>query len=199
MFDDWRYLESGNPGDDHNKRKINPDFVLNQSRYENAEILLTRENFGCGSSREHAVWALMEYGFRTVIAVSFADIFLSNCFKNGLLPVQLGEKEIDKLFSECFETEGYKLKIDLENQVVETDSGNSFDFRIKAAMKERLLKGLDEISMTLNYENEIREYERKKEKLNFPGFSRSHKDREIRIPFFVPGYYSDYQVQYSGH
>jgi len=164
LFDDWRYLDQGNPGDDHSKRKINSEFVLNQPRYQNAEILLTRENFGCGSSREHAVWALMDYGFRTVVATSFADIFYSNCFKNGLLPIQLEVEIIDKLIQECMATEGYQLKIDLENQVVESTSNKIFSFKIKTGLKERLLKGLDEISITLGHADEIKTYEMQRKK-----------------------------------
>jgi len=164
MFDDWRYLEPGNPGDDHTKRKINSEFVLNQPRYQNAEILLTRENFGCGSSREHAVWALMDYGFRTVVATSFADIFYSNCFKNGLLPIQLEAAVIEKLIRECMAIEDYQLKIDLENQVVESVSNETFNFKIKTGLKEKLLKGLDDISITLGYADEIKTYEMQRKK-----------------------------------
>ena len=162
LFDDWRYLDPGNPGDDHTRRRINPDFVLNKDRYKNAEILLARKNFGCGSSREHAVWALMDYGFRTVIAPSFADIFYSNSFKNGLLPVVLDEVTVDSLFRDVFDTEGYSLTVDLEKQQVVTPDGEVHEFHIDPAYKERLLAGLDEIDMTLRFADEIRDYEKKR-------------------------------------
>ena len=142
LFDDWRYLDSGNPGDDHAKRRINEDFVLNQERYKNAEILLARENFGCGSSREHAVWAFMDYGFRAIIAPSFADIFLSNSFKNGFLPIVLDAQIIDQLFEETFADEGYQLTIDLEQKVVTNQFGKAFIFNIDTKLQEKLLKGL---------------------------------------------------------
>lgn len=162
LFDDWRYLDPGNPGDDHSKRRINPDFVLNKKRYRDAEILLARKNFGCGSSREHAVWALMDYGFRTVIAPGFADIFFSNAFKNGLLPVTLGEDVIDKLFQDVFATEGFTLTVDLENQQITSPHNESHKFPIDPAYKERLLAGLDEIDMILRFADEIRAYEKKR-------------------------------------
>ena len=162
LFDDWRYLEPGNPGDDHSKRKINPDFILNDPAYSNAEILLVRKNFGCGSSREHAVWALMDHGFKVVIAPSFADIFYSNCFKNGLLPITLDEEIIDILFTEALGNKGCKLEINLEKQMVNDESGNSWEFEIDAGYKERLLKGLDEIGVTLTHADTIRAYEEKR-------------------------------------
>ena len=162
LFDDWRYLEPGNPGDDHSKRKINPDFILNDPAYKNAEILLARKNFGCGSSREHAVWALMDHGFKVVIAPSFADIFYSNCFKNGLLPIALPGDNVDILFTEALENKTFKLEINLENQSVKNVSGNEWKFEIDAGYKERLLKGLDEIGVTLTHSDAIRAYEEKR-------------------------------------
>ena len=165
LFDDWRYLDPGNPGDDHSKRGVNPDFIMNQPRYKGAEILLCRKNFGCGSSREHAVWALMDYGFRAVIAPSYADIFLSNAYKNGLLPVVLSENIIDGLFKDCFDNEGYKLTINLEKQTIVTPAGNDIKFDIDAGLKERLIEGLDEIGITLADAQYIREYENKRRKI----------------------------------
>ncbi len=138
LFDDWRYLDPGNPGDNHAKRRINTDFVLNQERYKNAEILLAQENFGCGSSREHAVWAFMDYGFRAIIAPSFADIFLSNSFKNGFLPIILDAQIIDQLFEETFADEGYQLTIDLEQKVVTNQFGKAFIFDIDTKLQEKL-------------------------------------------------------------
>ncbi len=161
LFDDWRYLDHGNPGDDHSKRRINPDFVINLPRYKNAGVLLTRKNFGCGSSREHAVWALMDHGIRAVVAPSFADIFLSNCFKNGLLPITLPESDIDELFRLTFDNEGYQLSINLEAQTVTTPEDNTISFEIDAGLKNRMLQGLDEIGMTLQYANAIKSYEQK--------------------------------------
>jgi len=160
LFDDWRYLDPGNPGDDHSKRRINPDFVLNQPRYQGAEILLARKNFGCGSSREHAVWALMDYVINVVIAPSYADIFFSNAFKNGLLAITLPEEEIDNLFAETFNTEGYRLNVNLEEQTITTPGDKTIPFEIDAGMKERLLQGLDEIGVTLSHADDIREYEK---------------------------------------
>ena len=162
LFDDWRYLDPGNPGDDHAMRRINGDFVLNQERYKNAEILLARENFGCGSSREHAVWAFMDYGFRTIIAPSFADIFLSNSFKNGFLPIVLDARIIDHLFEETFADEGYQLTIDLEQKIVTNQFGKSFTFDIDTKLQEKLLKGLDDISLTLLHTDDIKAYEEKR-------------------------------------
>lgn len=162
LFDDWRYLDHGNPGDDHSKRRINPDFILNQPRYQGAEILLARENFGCGSSREHAVWSLMDYGFRAVIAPGYADIFLSNSYKNGFLPVILPENTVDELFRNSLANEGYKLTIDLEKQLVITPEGKDIHFDIDAGLKNRLVQGLDEIGVTLSHADSIREYEAKR-------------------------------------
>ena len=162
LFDDWRYLDHGGPGDDHSRRRPNPDFILNQPRYRGMEILLARNNFGCGSSREHAVWALMDYGFRTVIAAGFADIFLSNAFKNGLLPVTLPENTVDELFENTFANEGYRLTVNLEKQTITTPEGKDINFDIDAGLKDRLLKGLDEISITLTDADTIRAYEKKR-------------------------------------
>ena len=163
LFDDWRYLDHGNPGDDHSKRKLNSDFIMNQPRYRGAEILLARKNFGCGSSREHAVWALMDYGFQAVIAPSYADIFLSNSYKNGFLPVVLSEEIIDELFKKTVANDGYKLTVNLEEQTVATPEGNHIKFDFDAGLKERLLQGLDEIGVTLSSAQLIHEYEKKRQ------------------------------------
>jgi 3-isopropylmalate/(R)-2-methylmalate dehydratase small subunit len=162
MFDDWRYLEPGEPGMDHSQRTPNPDFVVNQPRYKGAEILLARDNFGCGSSREHAVWALTDYGIRAVIAPSFADIFFNNSFKNGLLPIALDEAIVDQLFQEVEAQEGYRLAIDLEAQTITTPSGFVIDFEVDEFRKYCLLNGLDDIGLTLNHADEIRAYEERR-------------------------------------
>jgi 3-isopropylmalate/(R)-2-methylmalate dehydratase small subunit len=159
LFDDWRYLDPGEPGMDHSKRRINSDFVLNQSRYQGAQVLLTRDNFGCGSSREHAPWALMDYGFRAIIAPSYADIFYSNCFKNGLLPIVLDRSVVDQLFRETEATPGYLLTVDLATQSVTTTAGKVFKFEIDAFRKHCLLNGLDDIGLTLQRVDEIKAYE----------------------------------------
>lgn len=159
LFDDWRYLEPGEPGMDHSKRKVNPDFVLNESRYQGAEILLARENFGCGSSREHAVWALEDYGIRAVIAPSFADIFFNNSFKNGLLPIPLDEAVVDRLFNEAMGNEPVRWTIDLEAQIITTSQGEEIAFEVDAFRKYCLLNGLDDIGLTLKHADEIRAYE----------------------------------------
>ncbi len=159
LFDAWRYMDRGEPGRDNSTRPLNPDFVLNQPRYKGAEILVTRENFGCGSSREHAPWALMDYGFRAVIASSFADIFFNNCFKNGLLPIVLGASEVDRLFAEAAPAAGYRLTVDLDAQNVVTPSGTAYGFEIDAFRKYCLLNGLDEIGLTLKNADKIRAYE----------------------------------------
>jgi 3-isopropylmalate/(R)-2-methylmalate dehydratase small subunit len=160
LFDEWRYLDHGEPGQDNSRRPQNPDFVLNQSRYQGASILLTRKNFGCGSSREHAPWALEQYGFRAIIAPSFADIFFNNCFKNGLLPIVLSESQVDHLFNEVKAFPGYRLIIDLENQMVRTANGSeSYSFDIDAFRKYCLLNGLDDIGLTLQKADKIRAYE----------------------------------------
>ena len=161
LFDELRYLDEGYLGQDINKRPKNPDFVLNQERYQGASILLARDNFGCGSSREHAPWALNEYGFRTVIAPSFADIFYNNCFKNGMLPVILSEKDVDELFKECFANIGYQLTVDLENQKVISPSGKEYSFEVDAFRKHCLLNGLDDIGLTLQHADDIKAFEEK--------------------------------------
>ncbi len=162
LFDEWRYLDAGEPGDDHSKRKENPDFILNQPRYKEAQILLARENFGCGSSREHAVWAFLDYGFSVVIAPSFADIFYSNSFKNGLLSITLDAGVIDKLFESTLATDNYQLTIDLENLSISTPDGDNYYFELENGVQERLLQGMDDISMTLSLSDEIRDYETKR-------------------------------------
>lgn len=162
LFDEWRYLDHGEPGMDNSKRPLNPDFVLNQPRYRGAQILLARDNFGCGSSREHAPWALEDYGFRSVIAPSFADIFYNNCFKNGILPIVLAAAVVDKLFEETAATEGYRLEVNLPNQNVVTPSGESFAFEVDAFRKHCLLNGLDDIGLTLQYVDDIKVYESKR-------------------------------------
>ncbi len=160
-FDEWRYLDHGEPGMDNSKRPLNPDFSLNQPRYQGAQILLTRKNFGCGSSREHAPWALDDYGFRAVIAPSFADIFFNNCYKNGLLPIVLTEEQVDQLFKEVEANEGYQLSIDLAEQTLTTPSGETFKFDITEHRKHCLLNGLDEIGLTLQHADEIHDFEEK--------------------------------------
>lgn len=164
LFDELRYLDEGKPGQDCSNRPLNPDFPLNWPRYKGASVLLCRENFGCGSSREHAPWALDDYGFRAVIAPSFADIFFNNCFKNGLLPIVLEEGIVDKLFKDVEANEGYELAVDLPRQVVVTPSGEEFSFEIDEFSKDCLLEGLDEIGLTLNDADTIRAYEAAREK-----------------------------------
>ena len=160
LFDEWRYLDRGEPGIDNSGRPLNPDFALNQPRYQGASILLTRKNFGCGSSREHAPWALEDYGFRVIVAPSYADIFFSNCFKNGLLPVRLPESDVDWLFDQVNAFTGFELVVDLPAQQVRTvDGSRSFGFEIDPFRKECLLGGLDEIGLTLKHADAIREYE----------------------------------------
>jgi len=159
-FDEWRYLDHGEPGQDNSKRPLNPEFVLNQPRYQGASVLLARKNFGCGSSREHAPWALQQYGFRALIAPSFADIFYNNCFKNGLLPIVLTEQQVDHLFNETYAFNGFELTIDLEAQVVRTaDGGTEYPFEVAAFRKYCLLNGFDDIGLTLRHADKIRQYE----------------------------------------
>ncbi|TAH48848.1 MAG: 3-isopropylmalate dehydratase small subunit [Betaproteobacteria bacterium] len=158
-FDEWRYLDVGQPGQDNSKRPLNPDFVLNQPRYQGAQILLTRDNFGCGSSREHAPWALEDYGFRVLIGPSFADIFFNNSFKNGLLPIKLGADEVDELFRQCIATEGYSLKVDLAAQTVTRPDGRVIAFDVDPFRKECLLNGWDDIGLTLRHADKIRAFE----------------------------------------
>ncbi|RUM93843.1 MAG: 3-isopropylmalate dehydratase small subunit [Thiothrix sp.] len=160
LFDDWRYLDAGEPGMDHGQRRPNPDFILNQPRYAKSEILLVRENFGCGSSREHAVWALTDYGIRAVIAPSFADIFFNNSFKSGLLPIALDSAQVDSLFVEVAANEGYSLDVNLNEQKVTTPNGAVFTFEIDKFRKHCLLNGLDDIGLTLQHADEIRDYEK---------------------------------------
>lgn len=162
LFDEWRYLDTGEPGKDNSARPLNPDFVLNQERYKDARVLLARENFGCGSSREHAPWALQDYGFRVIIAPSFADIFYNNCFKNGLLPIVLDAGTVDRLFSEVEANSGYRLGIDLEAQTVTTPGGEVIEFDVDAFRKHCLINGLDDIGLTLQHAEDIRAYEAKR-------------------------------------
>lgn len=164
LFDELRYTDEGEPGKDCSSRPINKDFPLNFARYQNAKVLLARENFGCGSSREHAPWALDDYGFRVVIAPSYADIFYNNSFKNGLLPIVLSDEIVDQLFSEMYAEEGYQLTIDLAEQVVKTPSGESFPFQIEEFRKHCLINGFDEISLTLQDADSIKAYEQKWQK-----------------------------------
>lgn len=159
LFDELRYLDEGQPDQSCEGRPINEDFVLNKARYQGASVLLARQNFGCGSSREHAPWALDDYGFRAVIAPSFADIFFNNCFKNGLLPIALTEAQVDQLFAEVESAEGYALEVNLAAQTVTTPSGEHFSFEVDAFRKHCLLNGLDDIGVTLESEANIKEYE----------------------------------------
>jgi 3-isopropylmalate/(R)-2-methylmalate dehydratase small subunit len=159
LFDAWRYLDPGEPGQDPASRKPNPDFVLNQARYQGASVLLARKNFGCGSSREHAPWAIDQYGFRCVIAPSFADIFFNNCFKNGLLPIVLPEAVVSQLFDEVLAFPGYQLTIDLERQVVVRPQGEEIPFKVQAFRKYCLLNGLDDIGLTLRHADKIKAFE----------------------------------------
>ena len=159
LFDAWRYLDPGEPGQDPAARRPNPDFVLNQPRFQGASILLARKNFGCGSSREHAPWALQQYGFRALIAPSYADIFFNNCFKNGLLPIVLGEPRVARLFDDVAAFPGYRLTVDLERQVVVTPGGEELAFEVEAFRKECLLGGFDDIALTLRHADKIRAFE----------------------------------------
>ncbi|HEV7577798.1 MAG TPA: 3-isopropylmalate dehydratase small subunit [Caldimonas sp.] len=159
LFDAWRYLDPGEPGQDPAMRRPNPDFVLNQPRFQGASILLARKNFGCGSSREHAPWALQQYGFRALIAPSYADIFFNNCFKNGVLPIVLAEHEVAKLFDDVAAFIGYRLTIDLERQVVVTADGNEIAFAVEPFRKYCLLGGYDDIALTLRHADKIRAFE----------------------------------------
>jgi len=159
LFDEWRYIDRGEPGQDPASRRPNPDFVLNQPRYRGGSILLARRNFGCGSSREHAPWAIAEYGFRAIIAPSFADIFFNNCFKNGILPVVLPEDAVDLLFHAVQALPGYTLVVDLAGQVVRTAEGVSYPFEVDAFRKQCLLNGWDDIGLTLRHADQIRQFE----------------------------------------
>ena len=160
-FDEWRYLDHGEPGMDNSTRKINPDFVLNQPQYQGAQILLTRENFGCGSSREHAPWALEDYGFRVIIAPSYADIFFNNCFKNGLLPIRLDTAIVDALFNAEAGMSSFRLRVDLEQQEITTPDGAVYPFEVEAFRKHCLLNGLDDIGLTMQHGDEVRAFEAK--------------------------------------
>jgi 3-isopropylmalate/(R)-2-methylmalate dehydratase small subunit len=162
LFDEWRYMDRGEPGMDHSKRPLNPDFVLNHSRYKGATVLLARKNFGCGSSREHAPWALGDHGFRALIAPSYADIFYNNCFKNGLLPIVLTEAQVDRLFHDVHAFPGFRVVVDLAAQTVSYPDGtHSFRFEIDAFRKHLLLNGLDDIGLTLQHVDEIKTFETK--------------------------------------
>lgn len=158
-FDDWRYLDPGEPGMDHSKRQLNPDFVLNQKPYDTSSILIARENFGCGSSREHAVWALDDFGFRAVIAPSFADIFFNNSFKSGMLPIVLDAEVVDQLFKEVAADSGYQLSINLEAQKITKPNGEVIEFDVDEFRKYCLLNGLDDIGLTLKHADDIKSYE----------------------------------------
>ena len=162
LFDEWRYEDVGEPDADNSKRPLRKDFVLNQERYQGAKVLLARENFGCGSSREHAPWALKDYGFDVVIAPSFEDIFFNNCFKNGIIPMVLDEATIDGLFQEVFVTEGYQLTVDLENQQIVKPNGEVIPFEVDSFRRHCLLNGLDDIGLTLQHEADIKAYEEKR-------------------------------------
>jgi 3-isopropylmalate/(R)-2-methylmalate dehydratase small subunit len=161
LFDEWRYLDHGEPGMDNGKRPLNPDFVLNQPRYRGAQVLVARENFGCGSSREHAPWALQDYGFTTIIAPSFADIFFNNCFKNGLLAIVLDGRVIDQIIKDAQATPNYRLAVDLDNQTITTPGRQELRFEIDPFRKHCLLNGLDEIGLTLEHADKIRAFEAK--------------------------------------
>jgi len=162
LFDEWRYLDHGEPGMDNSTRPLNPDFVLNLPRYECAKILLARENFGCGSSREHAPWALQDYGFRVIIAPSFADIFFNNCFKNGILPIVLDAATVNSLFREQATQPGYALMVDLEQQRITKPDGDTIGFDVDAFRKHCLVNGLDDIGLTLQHVEDIKAYEIKR-------------------------------------
>lgn len=161
LFDELRYLDEGQPGQDCSSRPLNPDFPLNQKRYQGASILLARENFGCGSSREHAPWALEDFGIRCVIAPSYADIFYNNCFKNGVLPIALDAQLVDRLFREMYATEGYQLTVDLERRVVQAPTGEEFAFEVDDFRRHCLLNGLDDIALSLQSADAIRAYEQR--------------------------------------
>lgn len=159
LFDELRYLDVGEPDMDCSLRPVNPDFVLNQPRYQGAQILLARDNFGCGSSREHAPWALLEFGIRVIVAPSFADIFYNNCFKNGLLPICLPASEVDQLFVDVLNTDSYQLDIDLQEQQVRTPNGKTLSFDVDASRKSHLLNGLDDIGLSMQHADKIKRYE----------------------------------------
>jgi len=160
LFDEWRYLDHGEPGMDLTQRKKNPDFVLNQDRYEKATILIARENFGCGSSREHAPWAIEDFGFRVILATSYADIFFSNCFKNGLLPIVLPAETIDHLFDLTYSNKGYAITVDLENQSIILPSKEKISFQVDTFRKHCLINGLDDIGLTMQHSESIKAFEK---------------------------------------
>ncbi|HEC30223.1 MAG TPA: 3-isopropylmalate dehydratase small subunit [Gammaproteobacteria bacterium] len=162
LFDEWRYLDHGEPGMDNSRRLVNPDFVLNYPRYQGGSILLARKNFGCGSSREHAPWALEDYGFRVIIAPGYADIFFNNAFKNGILPIVLDENTVDRLFAEVHAHEGYRLTVDLEQQTITKPDGSAIAFNVDAFRKHCLLNGFDDIGLTLQHTDDIRAYEERR-------------------------------------
>ena len=164
-FDEWRYLDVGEPGMDNSTRPLNMEFSLNQPRYQGAKVLLTRKNFGCGSSREHAPWALKDYGFDVVLAPSFADIFFNNCFKNAILPIVLSEEMIETLFQEMYAEEGYSLDIDLANQTITRPNGETIAFEVDEFRKHCLLNGLDDIGLTLQHADDIKAYESKQKSI----------------------------------
>jgi 3-isopropylmalate/(R)-2-methylmalate dehydratase small subunit len=166
LFDELRYLDEGYPGMDNSKRPLNKEFVLNQPRYSGASILMSRANFGCGSSREHAPWALEDFGFRVIVASSFADIFYNNCFKNGILPIVVDEAVLDGWFKSVAVTEGYQLTVDLESQTITDDDGNEFAFEVNPFRKHCLLNGLDDIALTLQEADKIKEYESKRAEIH---------------------------------
>ena len=174
LFDELRYLDEGRPGEDCSQRPINPDFPLNHARYQGASVLLARENFGCGSSREHAPWALEDYGFRCVIAPSFADIFFNNCFKNGILPIVLPADVVDNLFNEMYSSEGYRLLVDLPAQTITTPAGDVIAFDVDAFRKHCLINGLDDIGLTLQDADAIRDFEKNWQQKS-PWLFREHR------------------------
>jgi len=171
LFDEWRYIDRGEPGQDPAQRRPNPEFVLNLPRYRGASILLARRNFGCGSSREHAPWAIAEFGFRAIIAPSFADIFYNNCFKNGILPIVLDERVVDGLFQSVVAQPGYELVIELPEQLVRTAEGSALPFEVDAFRKQCLLNGWDDIGLTLRHADQIREFEKRRLQ-SFPWLAR---------------------------
>ena len=162
LFDEWRYLDHGEPGMEPGSRQLNPDFVLNDPRYSGASILLTRKNFGCGSSREHAPWALLDYGFKVIIAPGFADIFYNNCFKNGILPIVLSEQQVDELFAQATGEQALQMTVDLARQTLITDNGAETAFEVDGFRKHCLLEGLDDIGLTLQHVDAIRAYEERR-------------------------------------
>jgi len=164
LFDEWRYLDHGEPGQDNSNRPLNNNFILNQARYKGATVLLARNNFGCGSSREHAPWALLDYGFRVLIAPGFADIFYNNCFKNGILPIVLDESRVDQLFEQVSAKEAYSLTINLEKYVITTPDGTALSFEIDPFRRHCLLNGLDDIDLTMQYAEDINIYEKRRRK-----------------------------------